>query len=158
MNDDLADALVIPAVERVQELIQAGFDGAVVWGDGGTDLVRIELDDYWEEGLSESAEHLVARLLREKSITRWVFATPVSFVEPPDGGFMVGHVAVEQHTMVWALCYEEGAGYDLCAMFFEHNSDGSYRFDQDITLLAGEVGLAEYAPGFTTMRDLLEVS
>lgn len=166
MNDDFADALVIPAMEHVAELMrEEDFDGAVLWGDQSTEghnEVRFQLNDYWSQvdgtDLMDKTEHWMAEAMQGKGVRRWVFATPISYGAEPDAHFMVAHVAVLDPKMIWALCYEEGSGFDVCAIFYVQRPDGTYTFDQDITMLEDQNQMLEGAPGFTLMKDLLEAT
>lgn len=163
MNDDFADALVIPAMQRVIELMKSeNFDGVLVWGDGGTTDVRIQLDDYWAVGadgdLMDSAEKLVGRALAAKRIKRFVFTGPVSYQVLEDGPFGLAHRDRLEPKLIWALCVDINSGYDLCAIHFVQRPDGSYSFQDDITMLSGEQQMLDAAVGFTAMRVLLEAS
>lgn len=159
MNDNFADDLVIPAIEQVQHLMEAGeFDGALLWAD---EDIRLQLDDYWaeinDEPAMDMAEKATATLLHDSR--RWVFVTPVSYqIVEESGQFNVSHVDVFDPKLIWALCYEEGVGYDICAMFYVQRPNGTFAFDVDITMLAGEQQMLDGAPGFTLLKSILEVA
>jgi len=167
MNNDFANTLVIPAVERAALLMQTdGFDGALVWADGvwaaGGEKIRLQLDDYWAEGpngpLMDVAELATAIALASREVKRLVFVTPLSYEVTESGQFNTAHSARLEPKLIWALCYEEGSGYDICAMHYVQRPNGTFSFEEDITMLTGEQQLMDGAPGFAMLKSYLEVA
>lgn len=154
MNDDFADSLVLPLCEAMEAMLRDGSEAAKVWADAEIPI-RITLDDYWlSERMLTLAEEKLAELLSQHSVTRFVFAVPVSF-DGTQNDLPVGPPGALGSHMIWFLCVDLAIGLDICAKFYGQRPNGEFIFEKDMVMLESDKGMQDGAPGFALLKGIL---